>query len=104
MHTTLTGRCSSKSEFKHSHNTITELDIFMVITLGELYELLETVVREKSMKSYAGSHPTEAYDHSFEDDPAYKERSDLVPDDIKDDIKKWSSDMGLSAKKRNHRI
>jgi hypothetical protein len=43
----------------------------------------------------------EAYDKNLTDDPEFKKKSVLVPDDIKDSIKSWSHKMGLSTYKRS---
>ena len=42
----------------------------------------------------------EAYDRDLIDDPAWKKRSVLVPDDVKDAIKRWSRQMGLTRKRK----
>lgn len=54
-------------------------------------------------KRMAGSHPEETYDMNLLDDPAYKEPSVYVPDDIKNVIDKWAEDMGLKGRKKNQK-
>lgn len=66
----------------------------MRLTLGELRRLL----REAEEDCWGGSRPEETYDELLEDDPAYKKRSVLVPDDIKEPISKWMAAMGLSRR------
>lgn len=56
--------------------------------------LLRSLIREH----LAGSHPEEAYNKNLLDDPSFNEKSMLVPDDIKEKIRKWAKDMKLSAK------
>ena len=51
--------------------------------------------RSRRATPRGGSHPDESYDKQLLDDPAYKAPSVYVPDDIKDKIDKWASDMGL---------
>ena len=53
--------------------------------------LLRAFIRE----SLAGSSPEEDYSIFLLDDPTFKEKSMLVPDDVKDAIKKWAKDMKL---------
>lgn len=58
---------------------------------------LRTIVREAMV---AGSDPNEAYNHDLTDDPSFKKKSVLVPDDIKASVSSWSRKMGLSGKKK----
>lgn len=64
----------------------------MRLTIAEL----RRVIRE----GLGGSHPNEAYDKDLADDPAYKQKSVYVPDDIKGAIGKWSKAMGLTRKRK----
>ena len=45
---------------------------------------------------FGGSHPDEMYEHELTNDKAFKKKSVLVPDDIKEKIKSWTKSMGLS--------
>jgi hypothetical protein len=54
---------------------------------------------KKLIRSFAGSHPSEAYNKDLMDDDALKKKSVLVPDDIKDKIRKWAKSMGLTSKR-----
>lgn len=67
------------------------------ITIGEIRALIRETFRE--LKNNAGSSPEETYDKLLTDDPSYNKQSEYVPDDIKDDIKKWMSVMGLNGHK-----
>ena len=72
----------------------------MRVRMGELRRLL----REEIMPDcWGGSRPDETYDELLEDDPAYKEESVLVPNDVKKAIHSYFGKMGLSkpAKKRS---
>ncbi len=60
-----------------------------------LNELLRTYIRKILDEAWW----EESYDKELMDDPAFAEKSMLVPDDIKKKIKKYNSDMGLSTKK-----
>jgi hypothetical protein len=62
----------------------------MKMTIGQLREVIK--------RSFAGSQPDETYKIDLLDDPAFSEKSILVPDDIKDKIRKWAKDMKLSSK------
>lgn len=68
----------------------------MRLTLRQLRRL----IREATDDCWGGSHPEEMYEQEFEDDPALKKKSVLVPDDIKRSISKWSRAMGLSGRKK----
>ena len=61
----------------------------MKITIKELRQLIREKIQEEESKD-------KTYKQELEDDPSYKEKSVLVPDDIKKKIKKWSRDMKLS--------
>jgi len=63
---------------------------------------LRSLIREfvKAYSSRAGSHPEESYHDELLDDPAYQADSVYVPDNIKQKIDKWATDMGLSTKKK----
>ena len=56
---------------------------------------------EAHKKTKGGSQPEESYDKELLDDYAFQSPSVYVPDDIKDKIKKWAKDMGLSTGKNN---
>ena len=62
----------------------------MKISLGRLREVIR--------KSIAGSQPDETYESDLIDDPAFKEKSVLVPDDIKKSIRRWSKKMNPSRR------
>lgn len=58
--------------------------------------LLRTLIREILIETWW----EETYDKDIVDDPAYKKKSKLVPDDIKAQITDYFSSMGLSRPKR----
>ena len=68
--------------------------------MNELRKLIREVIL-KTIKSdcWGGSHPEEMYNHELTDDEAFKKKSVLVPDDIKNSIKVWSKKMGMTTKK-----
>lgn len=55
-------------------------------------------LRETIRKALRGSNPEESYSAALLDDPAVKEKSVYVPDDVKDKIESWADDMKLSGK------
>ncbi len=57
----------------------------MKLTLGELRQAIR-----------------EAFKEDLVDDPEFKKHSVIVPDDIKDSIKKWSKKMKLSRTNKKH--
>lgn len=66
----------------------------MRLTMGELRRLLN---EEIEPDCWGGTRPEETYNELLEDDPVYRKKSVLVPDDIKDQINSWMKKMGLSA-------
>lgn len=58
---------------------------------------LRSIIRE----SLGGSHPNESYDKDLMDDDAFNSKSVMVPDDIKDPIRKWMKSMGMTSKKKS---
>ena len=56
-------------------------------------ELLREFVRE----TIGGSQPDESYSLELLNDPSFEEKSMLVPDDVKDKIRKWAKDMKMST-------
>lgn len=61
-----------------------------------LRKLIKELIKNQEKKVKGGSHPEESYDKELLDDDGFKSPSVYVPDDIKDKIKKWAKDMGLS--------
>jgi len=57
------------------------------ITIGEIRSLIRSEFQRLQL---------EAYDKDLIDDESFNDDSVLVPDDIKDSIKKWVRVMGLS--------
>ena len=77
----------------------------MKIRVGDLKRIIRETIEESKRKGsskyhFGGSHPDESYDKELMQDEAFGEESVYVPDDIKEKIKKWANDMGLSSKKR----
>jgi hypothetical protein len=66
------------------------------LTIGEL----RILIREATSDCWGGSHPEEIYEQELADDPSLAKQSVLVPDDIKDSIRKWMKVMGLSGHKK----
>lgn len=64
----------------------------MKITVGELKGLIHEVAAD----CWGGSRPEETYDELLEDDPTYRKKSKLVPDDVKHSISAWMKKMGLA--------
>ena len=79
----------------------------MKIQLGKLREVIRRAIAEVKDKKYnfgySGSHPEEDYSAGLLDDPSYEKKSVYVPDDIKDKINKWATDMGLKTNSRKKR-
>jgi hypothetical protein len=71
----------------------------MRIRLRKLKELIQQALTEKKYH-FGGSHPEEEYSSELLDDPDYEAPSVYVPNDIKDKINKWATDMKLSSKKK----
>lgn len=63
----------------------------MKITISEL----RRIIREEWW--------AEAYDKQLTDDASFNSQSLLVPDDIKNTLKKWMRSMGLSGIKKKKR-
>ena len=63
--------------------------------------IIREFVREEIKRMVSEEWWAESYDKDLMDDPAFKRRSILVPDDIKDSIRSWSRKMGLSNLKRS---
>lgn len=59
----------------------------MKLTIGQL--------REKIKRELAGSQPDESYSTYLLDDPAFKEKSVYVGDDVKKKITIWAKAMKL---------
>lgn len=60
----------------------------MRMTVGALREVIR--------RELAGSQPDETYTQHLLDDPAFKEKSMLVGDDIKEKILAWAKSMKLT--------
>lgn len=60
--------------------------------------LIKKLIREELTKVLDEDWWAESYDKALVDDPAYQEDSVLVPNDIKDSIKKWSRAMKLDGR------
>lgn len=60
-------------------------------------KLLKKFISE-AIANVTGSQPYESYDHDLLDDDAFNEKSVYVPLDIKNAIKKWMIDMGLTGR------
>lgn len=52
---------------------------------------------------FRGSEQNEAYDKDLIDDPAFSKQSVIVPDDVKEKIRKWTKAMHLSGAKKRAR-
>lgn len=63
-----------------------------------LRKLIKEFIKHNEKEVKGGSHPEENYDKELLDDDGFKSSSVYVPDDIKDKIKKWAKDMGLSKR------
>lgn len=60
--------------------------------------LIRGLVREELTRLLGEDWWAESYDKSLVDDPAFQEDSVLVPNDIKDTIKKWTRAMKLDGR------
>jgi len=63
-----------------------------------LRKLIKEFIKHNEKEVKGESHPEENYDKELLDDDGFKSSSVYVPDDIKDKIKKWAKDMGLSKR------
>lgn len=65
--------------------------------------MIRSLIREEiKVHCTAGSHPDETYNQILIYDPLYDKHSIYVPDDVKDNIKKWIKAMGLDGYKRSY--
>lgn len=73
----------------------------MRVRVGDLRKIIKQVIVEarkgESKYHFGGSHPDESYDKELMHDDSFTEESVYVPNDIKEKIKKWAKDMGLSS-------
>ena len=60
--------------------------------------LIRGLVREELTRLLGEDWWAESYDKALVDDPAFQEDSVLVPNDIKDTIKKWTRAMKLDGR------
>jgi hypothetical protein len=72
----------------------------MKVSLGEL----RTLVREVTADCWGGSRPEEMYEEESVDDPSFKKRSVLVPDDVKRPVTGYLKAMGLAGTRRKKRL
>lgn len=64
--------------------------------MNQTYDLLRSFIIEEAYTLFEKEMRAKPYDKNLFDDDTIKQKSILVPDDIKDSIKKWLNSMNLA--------